>query len=60
MTRPETLNVEFETDPTKASGVAITFTGEMEIDRRNYGMKSYQLIVGSNVDIRLRARMVPR
>lgn len=60
VTRPETLNVEFETDPTKASGVAITFTGEMEIDRRNYGMKSYQLIVGNNVDIRLRARMVPR
>jgi len=60
VTRSETLAVEFATDPTKASGIPITFTGDMEIDRRQYGMRSYQLIVGNNVDISLRARMVPR
>ena len=35
------------------------FSGEMEIDRREYGMRSYQLIVGNKVKIRLNARMVP-
>ena len=59
-TRTETLQVTFDSDPTRSGGGAITFTGEMEIDRRDYGMRSYQLIVGNKVDIRLRARMVPR
>ena len=60
VTRTETLQVTFDSDPTRSGGGAITFTGEMEIDRRDYGMRSYQLIVGNKVDIRLRARMVPR
>lgn len=60
VTRSETLSVTFDSDPTQASGTPISFTGEMEIDRRQYGMRSYQLIVGNKVDIRLRARMVPR
>ena len=59
VTRTETLQVTFDSDPTTAGSGAITFTGEMEIDRRDYGMRSYQLIVGNTVDIRLRARMVP-
>ena len=59
VTRTETLDVTFESDPTKTTGRAISFTGEMKIDRRNYGMKSYQLIVGNTVNIRLRARMLP-
>jgi polyisoprenoid-binding protein YceI len=37
----------------------MSFTGEMEIDRRQYGMTSYQLIVGKTVKINLRARMLP-
>ena len=57
VTRRETLSVTFESDPAKARG-AVTFTGEMEIDRRDYGMRSYQLIVGNTVKIQLRARMV--
>jgi len=60
VTRGETLDVHFASDPGSATGRPIEFTGEMEIDRRDYGMDSYQVIVGNNVDISLRARMVPR
>lgn len=60
VTRRETLAVTFASDPTKAGRGAVSFTGDMEINRRDYGMKSYQLIVGNTVKIRLSARMVPR
>ncbi len=61
VTRDETLNVTFDTPPQSApAGQAINLTGAMTIDRRNYGMKSYQLIVGKKVKISLRARMLPR
>lgn len=60
VTRDEKLYVTFDKAPRTASaGQAITFSGEMEIDRRNYGMKSYRLIVGRKVTIRMQARMVP-
>ena len=61
VTRNQTLSVTFDKNPmTAARGKPISFTGTTKIDRRQYGMKSYQLIVGNTVDIRLRARMVPR
>ena len=60
VTRTETLDVTFASDPTASNGEAVSFSGEMEIDRRQYGMRSYQLIVGNKVKIRLNARMVPR
>lgn len=60
VTRTQTLNVTFDADPMKANGKPVSFTGKTKIDRRHYGMKSYQLIVGNKVDIQLRARMVPR
>jgi polyisoprenoid-binding protein YceI len=59
VTRTQVLDVTFESDPAKSQGRPVRFSGEMEIDRRDYGMKSYQLIVGNDVDIRLRATMVP-
>ncbi|MEL7444314.1 MAG: YceI family protein [Pseudomonadota bacterium] len=60
VTRDETLEVTFDQAPTTApAGTAVAFTGDMTIDRRQYGMKSYQLIVGNKVKISLRARMVP-
>lgn len=60
VTKPQTLNVTFDTDPVKsAPGQAVRFTATTTIDRREYGMKSYQLIVGNKVDITMRARMVP-
>jgi polyisoprenoid-binding protein YceI len=61
VTRSQTLNITFDTNPFKvARGKPISFTGTTRIDRRKYGMKSYQLIVGNKVNITLKARMVPR
>ena len=60
VTKSESLDVTFASDPAQAQGRSIRFTGEMEIDRREYGMRSYQLVVGNKVDIELSARMVPR
>lgn len=61
ITRTETLSVEFDRNPIAApQGIPISFTGAMTINRRDYGMRSYQLIVGNNVAIELRARMVPQ
>jgi polyisoprenoid-binding protein YceI len=60
VTRPATLAVTFDADPVAQAGKPVSFTGTTTIDRRQFGMKSYQLIVGNQVDITLRARMVPR
>lgn len=60
VTKPQTLTVTFDADPLAQAGKPVSFTGTTTIDRRQYGMKSYQLIVGNKVDITLRARMVPR
>jgi len=60
VSKPQTLSVTFDSPPGKAVGNPISFTGRTTIDRRDYGMNSYQLIVGNEVDIELRARMVPR
>lgn len=59
-TRPQVLEVTFDKDPIAMAGSPVSFTGTTTIDRREYGMKSYQLIVGNKVDITLKARMVPR
>lgn len=56
----ETLDVVFERDPVRAGDQPVRFTGTMEIDRRDYGMRSYQLIVGNRVEITLNALMVRR
>ncbi|MCZ8368886.1 MAG: YceI family protein [Porphyrobacter sp.] len=60
VTRPATLNVTFTADPVAQAGKPVSFTGTTTIDRRDFGMKSYQLIVGNKVDITLKARMVPK
>ncbi|ODS99771.1 MAG: hypothetical protein ABS49_07610 [Erythrobacter sp. SCN 62-14] len=60
ITRPQVLEVTFEEDPVTSPGKPIRFTGSTTIDRRDYGMKAYPMIVGSKVDITLKARMVPR
>ncbi|MEM7664916.1 MAG: YceI family protein [Pseudomonadota bacterium] len=60
VTQPQVLNVTFDVDPLKSPrGLPVSFTGTTKIDRRKYGMKSYQLLVGNKVDIKLRARMMP-
>jgi polyisoprenoid-binding protein YceI len=60
MTRPATLDVTFTADPIAQAGKPVSFTGTTTIDRRQFGMKAYQLIVGNKVDITLKARMVPK
>jgi polyisoprenoid-binding protein YceI len=60
VTKPATLDVTFTADPVRNAGKPVSFTGTTTIDRRQFGMKSYQLVVGNKVDITLRARMVPR
>ncbi|MFM7402576.1 MAG: YceI family protein [Erythrobacter sp.] len=60
VTRPENLAVTFDADPIAQAGKPVSFTGTTTIDRRQFGMKSYQLIVGNKVDITLKARMLPR
>lgn len=60
VTKPATLEIEFDTAPlTAPKGQAIRFTGKTTIDRREFGMESYQLIVGNKVKITLNARMKP-
>jgi polyisoprenoid-binding protein YceI len=60
VTKPQTLVVTFDADPLAQVGKPVSFSGTTTMDRRQYGMKSYQLIVGNKVDITLKARMVPR
>ena len=60
VTKPQTLAVTFDADPLAQVGKPVSFTGTTTIDRRQYGMKSYQLVVGNKVDIILKARMLPR
>ena len=61
VTKPQVLTVTFASDPlTAPRGNPVDFTGTTTIDRRQYGMKSYQLVVGNKVDITLKARMVPQ
>lgn len=60
VTKPATLSVTFDADPIARAGKPVSFTGTTTIDRRQFGMKSYQLIVGNKVDITLKARMLPR
>ncbi|MGY6552280.1 MAG: YceI family protein [Erythrobacter sp.] len=60
VTRKQVLEVTFDEDPVAKRGQPVSFTGTTTIDRREYGMKAYQLIVGNKVDITLKARMVPR
>ena len=60
VTKPVTLAVTFDEAPAHASTASpLDITGTTEIDRRDFGMNSYKLIVGRKVDITIRARMVP-
>lgn len=60
VTRPASLVVTFARPPAQASGrEAIDLTARTTIDRRQFGMTSYGLIVGNKVHITIRARMAP-
>ncbi|MEZ5681776.1 MAG: YceI family protein [Erythrobacter sp.] len=60
VTRPVTLEVTFDSPPALADpGKALGLTATTTIDRRDFGMKSYSLIVGKMVDIKIRTRLKP-
>lgn len=60
VTQPVTLAVVFDNPPlSTAPGEALTLTGTTTIDRRKFGMTAYSLVVGRQVTITLKARMVP-
>ena len=61
VTRPVRLDVSFASPPADArAGDPLRLTGSTTIDRRDFGMTSYSLIVGRKVDIVIKATMVPR
>jgi polyisoprenoid-binding protein YceI len=60
VTRPAQLAVNFAQPPARANGrEPITLTAQTTIDRREFGMTSYSVIVGRKVTITITARMVP-
>ena len=61
VTKPVRLEVAFDTPPTDARpGEPLRLTGSTTIDRRDFGMTAYSVIVGRKVDIVIKARMVPK
>lgn len=60
VTRPAVLAVTFAQPPARATGrEPIALTATTAINRRDFGMTSYGLIVGKTVKITIRARLVP-
>lgn len=60
ITRPVRLAVTFARPPAQASGrEPIGFTATTTIDRYQFGMKAYSMVVGRNVNITIKARMTP-
>jgi polyisoprenoid-binding protein YceI len=60
VTRPAVLAVTFRDPPAKATGrEPISLTATTTINRRDFGMTSYGLIVGKTVTITIKARLVP-
>jgi polyisoprenoid-binding protein YceI len=60
VTKPVTLAVTFTAPPARATGrEAIGLTGTTTINRRDFGMTAYSLIVGKKVGITIKTRLVP-
>jgi len=60
VTRPAVLAVTFRDPPAKASGrEAIQLTATTTLNRKDFGMTAYSLIVGKKVAITIQARLVP-
>ena len=60
ISKPVTLQVTFDQPPGKAApGQPITLTGKTQINRRDFGMKAYSLVVGKTVTIQLKAKLRP-
>ena len=60
VSRPSTLSVTFAKPPAEVSGrEPIDLVARTTIDRQEFGMKAYSLIVGNKVTITIKVRMDP-
>ena len=60
ITRPIQLKVTFSVPPFSTGGTQpISIVGTGVIDRRQFGMTAYPIIIGAMVNVTIRARMVP-
>lgn len=60
VSRPAVLAVTFRDPPAKASGRdPVYLTATTTINRRDFGMTSYSLVIGKKVAITIQARLVP-
>ena len=60
ITRPETLAVTFDAPPARATGRdPIVLTARTSINRRDFGMTAYSVVVGKTVAITIDARLMP-
>lgn len=60
VTRPARLQVTFSKAPSSANGRdPVEISARTTIDRRQYGMTGYGMVVGKSVTITIKARMVP-
>jgi len=60
VTRPAVLQVSFARPPASAKpGEAVQLSARTTIDRREFGMTAYRLVVGRKVTVTIDARLVP-
>ena len=60
VTRPATLAVTFRDPPARATGRdPIQLTAQTRINRRDFGMTAYSMVVGKMVTITIDARLMP-
>lgn len=60
VTRPAVLDVTFRDPPARAAGrEPVQLNARTTINRRDFGMTAYGVVVGKNVKITINARLVP-
>ena len=60
VTRPVTLNVSFSSAPVSSIGKEpMRLTGVTTINRKDFGMTAYSLVVGKKVSITIRTKLLP-
>jgi polyisoprenoid-binding protein YceI len=60
VTRPATLAVTFKDPPARATGRdPVQLTAQARINRRDFGMTAYSMVVGKMVTITIDARLMP-
>lgn len=60
VSRPKTMAITFSAPPAETVGTEpLDVTGTTTIDRREFGMKAFPLVVGNKVRVKFTARVVP-